>query len=76
MRLKDKKYAFSLTELLIVLVVLAVLFAALAPILTTRHNGASVSTENIWNYVNDDEQQKIFTMILVLINGLQPLIWD
>lgn len=58
MRLKDKKYAFSLTELLIVLVVLAVLFAALAPILTTRHNGASVSTENIWNYVNDDEQQK------------------
>ena len=52
MRLKDKKYAFSLTELLIVLVVLAVLFAALAPILTTRHNGASVSTENIWNYVN------------------------
>ena len=58
MRLKDKKYAFSLTELLIVLVVLAVLFAALAPILTKRHNGASVSTENIWNYVNDDEQQK------------------
>lgn len=58
MRLKDKKYAFSLTELLIVMVVLAVLFAALAPILTTRHNGASVSTENIWNYVNDDEQQK------------------
>ena len=58
MRLKDKKYAFSLTELLIVLVVLAVLFAALAPILTTRHNGTSVSTENIWNYVNDDEQQK------------------
>lgn len=58
MRLKDNKRAFSLTELLIVMVVLAVLFAALAPILTTRHNGASVSTENIWNYVNDDEQQK------------------
>lgn len=58
MRLKNNKRAFSLTELLIVMVVLAVLFAALAPILTTRHNGASVSTENIWNYVNDDEQQK------------------
>ncbi len=58
MRLKNNKRAFSLTELLIVMVVIAVLFAALAPILGTRRNGASVSTENIWNYVNDDEQQR------------------
>lgn len=58
MRLKDKKHAFSLTELLIVMVVIAVLFAALAPIMTKRHSGASVSTENIWNYVNDDEQHR------------------
>lgn len=58
MRLKDKKHAFSLTELLIVMVVIAVLFAALAPIMTKRRSGASVSTENIWNYVNDDEQHR------------------
>ena len=54
----NKKYAFSLTELLIVLVVLAVLFAALAPIITKRRNGASIANESVWNYVNDDEQQK------------------
>lgn len=58
MRLNNKKHAFSLTELLIVMVVIAVLFAALAPIVTSRRNGATVSTENIWNYVNDDDQQK------------------
>ena len=58
MRLNDKKHAFSLTELLIVMVVIAVLFAALAPIVTKRRNGASVSSENIWNYVNDDEQNR------------------
>lgn len=58
MRLNDKKHAFSLTELLIVMVVIAVLFAALAPIVTKRRNGASVSSENIWNYVNDDEQHR------------------
>ncbi len=58
MRLNNKKHAFSLTELLIVMVVIAVLFAALVPIVTSRRNGASVSTENIWNYVNDDDYQK------------------
>lgn len=55
---KNKKYAFSLTELLIVIVVLAVLFAALAPIITKRRTGANISNESVWNYVNDDEQQR------------------
>lgn len=55
-----KKYAFSLTELLIVLVVLAVLFAALAPIITKRRSGASVSNESVWNYVSDDDQMDSF----------------
>lgn len=54
----NKKYAFSLTELLIVLVVLAVLFAALAPIITKRRNGSNIANESVWNYVNDDEQQR------------------
>lgn len=54
------KKAFSLTELLIVLVVLAVLFAALAPITTKRRNGAGYSNESVWNYVNSDDQRNSF----------------
>lgn len=55
-----KKYAFSLTELLIVLVILSVLFAALAPILTKRRSGASFSTESVWNYVTNDDMMDAF----------------
>lgn len=54
------KKAFSLTELLIVLVVLAVLFAALAPIITKRRSGAGYSNEAVWNYVNSDDQKNAF----------------
>ncbi len=54
------KKAFSLTELLIVLVVLAVLFAALAPIITKRRSGAGYSNESVWNYVNSDDQKNSF----------------
>lgn len=55
-----KKQAFSLTELLIVLVVIAILFAAMAPIVTKRRNGADIANENVWNYVNDDYQMDAF----------------
>lgn len=55
-----KKQAFSLTELLIVLVVVAVLFAALAPIMTKRRNGANVSNESVWNFVTNDDQMDSF----------------
>lgn len=55
-----KKHAFSLTELLIVLVVIAILFAAMAPIVTKRRNGADIANENVWNYVNDDDQMDAF----------------
>ena len=55
-----KKQAFSLTELLIVLVVIAILFAAMAPIVTKRRNGADFSNETVWNYVNDDDQMDAF----------------
>lgn len=55
-----KKYAFSLTELLIVLVVIAVLFAALAPIITKRRSGASFSNESVWNYVTNDDMMDAF----------------
>lgn len=55
-----KKQAFSLTELLIVLVVIAILFAAMAPVVTKRRNGADIANENVWNYVNDDDQMDAF----------------
>lgn len=55
-----KKQAFSLTELLIVLVVIAILFAAMAPIVTKRRNGADIANENVWNYVSDDDQMDAF----------------
>ena len=60
MMLKNKNKAFSLTELLIVLVVIAVLFAALAPIITKRRSGASNATDKVWNYVNSDDQKNAF----------------
>lgn len=55
-----KKQAFSLTELLIVLVVIAILFAAMAPIVTKRRNGSDFANETVWNYVNDDDQMDAF----------------
>lgn len=55
-----KKNAFSLTELLIVLVIIAVLFAALAPIITKRRSGASFSNESVWNYVTNDDMMDAF----------------
>lgn len=53
-----RKQAFSLTELLIVLVIVAVLFAALAPIFAKRQLGSSNASESVWNYVSYDNEQK------------------
>lgn len=55
-----KKQAFSLTELLIVLVVAAILFAALAPILTKRRHGSTTGNEPIWMFVNNDDQKDAY----------------
>ncbi len=52
--------AFSLTELLIVLVVVALLFAALAPILTKRHVSENAATESIWNFVPGDGERNVY----------------
>lgn len=48
----NKFKAFSLTELLIVLVIVAVLFAALAPIITKRFNGSEVNLESVWRFTD------------------------
>jgi prepilin-type N-terminal cleavage/methylation domain-containing protein len=51
--------AFSLTELIIVLVIIAVLFAAMAPIITKRHIADTAGVENIWNFVNNDTERDV-----------------
>lgn len=56
---KGKK-ALSLTELLIVLVVIALLFAAIAPIITKRHVAETHENESIWNYVSGDTDRNSF----------------
>ena len=47
------KKGFSLTELLIVLVIIAVLFAALAPIMTKRKQGDASANEPVWSFVTN-----------------------
>lgn len=54
------KQAFSLTELLIVLVIVSVLFAALSPIMTKRRNGATTGIEPVWMFVNNDDQKDAY----------------
>lgn len=49
------RLAFSLTELLIVLVIISVLFAAMAPIVTKRRVASGDwAQESVWNYVTGD----------------------
>ncbi len=55
-----KKKAFSLTELLIVLVIIGVIFAAMAPIVTKRHIAETSESESIWNFVANDAEKDVF----------------
>jgi prepilin-type N-terminal cleavage/methylation domain-containing protein len=57
---KGKYNGFSLTELLIVLVVIAVLFAALAPILAKKITNSSRIEETIWSYVKNDDYKDAY----------------
>ena len=54
------KKAFSLTELLIVLVVVAVLFAAMIPMATKRNRGQTSANEPVWMFVKDDPEKSAF----------------
>ena len=60
MNLNIFKRAFSLTELLIVLVIVAVLFSAMLPIMTKRKAGSTSSNEPVWMFVNEDDQKDAF----------------
>lgn len=60
MNLNIFKKAFSLTELLIVLVIVAVLFSAMLPIMTKRKIGSTSTNEPVWMFVNEDDQKDAF----------------
>ena len=51
--------AFSLTELLIVLVILAVLFTAALPVVTKR-KVTNYINDSVWNYVYADDQKDAY----------------
>ncbi len=53
MKLNIFKRGFSLTELLIVLVIVAVLFAAMAPIMTKRKSSDTIANEPVWSFVTN-----------------------
>lgn len=59
-RIKKYSNAFSLTELIIVLVIIALLFAAMAPIITKRHIAESGTADVMWNFVNNDPERNSY----------------
>ena len=54
------KKAFSLTELLIVMVIIGILFAALLPIMTKRRSGDTIANEPVWSFVANNDQKDAF----------------
>ncbi len=61
MRIFVKKIkALSLTELLIVLAIVAILFAAMAPIVTKRNIVQSYENESVWNFVPNDSDRNSY----------------
>ena len=58
--MKKGHKAFSLVELIIVLVVIALLFAAMAPIVTKRHIAETHESESIWNFVPGDAERNAY----------------
>ena len=60
MKLFNIRKAFSLTELLIVLVVVAILFAAMAPIMTKRGKGSTTAQEPVWMFVKNDDYKDAY----------------
>ena len=69
--------AFTLAELMVILAVMTVVIAAVAPILTSKYN-TLMSTE-VWHDVSADDQGDIYTdgtnhlMIQEIMIGLSPL---
>ncbi len=60
---KRKNYqAFSLAEMMVVMLIISIVLAALAPLITTRMRNSSASSNNlVWHWVNP-ESNDAFTM--------------
>ena len=58
--MKIIKYkAFTLSELMVLMAILTVLFAAFAPVFTVRYNNAS--SDYVWSFVQDDTNGNAYT---------------
>lgn len=60
MKLKYK--AFTLAELMILIAILTVLFAAFAPVFTVRYNNAS--SDYVWSFIQEDTQYDSYSDVL------------
>ena len=54
------KSAFSLTELLIVLAIVAIIFAAVTPIVTRRVRYDLTPTQPVWQYLKSDPEASVY----------------
>ena len=52
MNFKNKKQAYTLAEIMLVILVLTIIFAAMAPIITKRKTTQFTSKYNVWSYVD------------------------
>ncbi len=57
-----KQKAFTLAELMVLIAILTVLFAAFAPVFTTRYNNASI--DDVWSFVQDDVNGDAYSDVL------------
>lgn len=52
MNKNKRKHAFTLAEIMIVLLIMTILFAAFAPLITRRKGLSGISKYNVWNYLD------------------------
>ena len=57
-----KHSAFTLAELMVLIAILTVLFAAFAPVFTARYNNAS--SDYVWSFVQDDENGNAYSDVV------------
>ncbi|MBR1425155.1 tail fiber domain-containing protein [bacterium] len=55
----SKNKAFTIAELLVMISILTVLFAAFAPVFTVRYNNAS--SEEVWKFIQEDTQHDAYS---------------
>lgn len=75
----NKKTGYTLAEVMIVLLVLTIIFAAFAPIITKRK---PVTSQNVWNWVQDDgngifyNHHNAYTDSERLFIGIKPYLYQ